>query len=45
MTLSIRFRLDPPVQAAGKHHPTDLKTASVERASVTMAGCRKLEHY
>lgn len=28
MTLSIRFHLDPPVQAAGKHHPTDLKTGS-----------------
>lgn len=45
MALSIRLHLDPPVQAAGKHHPTDLKTGSVDKASVTMEGCRKLEHY
>lgn len=26
---SVRLHLDPPVQAAGEHHPTDLKTGSV----------------
>lgn len=27
--VSVRFHLDPSVQAAGEHHPTDLKTGSV----------------
>lgn len=45
---SVRVHLDPSVQAAGEHHPTDLKTGSVgvkECRSVTMEGCRKLECY
>lgn len=43
---SVRFHLDPPVQAAGEHHPTDLKTGSVkvkECCSVTVADRRKLK--
>lgn len=28
---SVRLHLDPPVQAAGEHHPTDLKTEVLRR--------------
>lgn len=30
LSYSVRIHLDPPVQAAGEHHPTDLKTAGVK---------------
>lgn len=30
--VSIRLHLDPSVEAAGEHHPTDLETGSVEKA-------------
>ena len=34
---SVRVHLDPPVQAAGEHHPTDLKTGSVRSKETTQS--------
>lgn len=37
---SVRLHLDPSVQAAGEHHPTDLKTGSV-RGQKSAAPCHR----
>lgn len=33
LVCSVRFHFDPAVQAAGEHHPTDLKTGGVKSKS------------